>query len=272
MTKQAPEAQKSTHDYTDAAPASAADTRLALLTRSRRLHTPIPNHFVQCPDKAAHERGGPLAAFVRNRDLRALQAYLLISAVTSSGASEDGWSTTLPLAVWARAFGATDNAETQSASSAASKILGRLQARRLISKQRGGASRGVRVTLLSADGSGQPYSRPTSHYFRLDHAYWLDGWHEQLSLPATAMLLVLLHERSGCELPTERMREWYGFSPDTAERGIRALRDAKLLAVRQQFKTAPLAPAGVTQVNRYHLLPPFGTTPTWAPARQQPHS
>ncbi|OAH43495.1 hypothetical protein AYJ66_04355 [Dietzia cinnamea] len=245
----------------DDAPATSADTRLALLNRSHRQDTPLPNCFVQNPDRKLQDRTAPLATFIRNKDLRALQAYLLITAVTSSDAGGEGWSTTLPLTVWARAFGTTDTARPQAASTAASKILGRLQSRRLIMKQRSGTSRGVRVTLLSADGSGEAYRRPTSHFLKLPHAYWLDEWHQKLDLPATAMLLVFLHERPGCELPTEHMRRWYGFSPDTAERGIKILRDHKLLIVDQRLKKAPLAPTGITRVNRYFLRPPFGTPP-----------
>ncbi|RKE68956.1 hypothetical protein BXY47_0061 [Dietzia kunjamensis] len=247
----------------DAEPATPDDTRRALLVRNRRTHTPIANGFVQNPDRSAPSREGPLATFVRNGDLRGLHAYLLVSAVTSSDARGEGWSTTLPLPVWARAFGTTSDAEPKSATTAASKILRRLEGRQLVERHRSGRPRNVRVTLLSADGSGKPYTRPNSHFFKLHNDYWLAGWHQRLDLPATAMLLVLLHEQSGCEIPTERMRKWYGFSPDTAERGVRTLRENGLLAVQQRFKTAPLAPAGITRVNQYFLLPPFGKAPEW---------
>ncbi len=41
-------------------------------------------------------------------------------------------------------------------------------------------------------------------FLRLPHAFWRDGWHERLNLPATAMLLVALHEKTNFELPATR--------------------------------------------------------------------
>ena len=50
---------------------------------------------------------GPLAWFVRSRNIRALQSYLMVLAATSSGDGPAGWSTKHPIRVWARAFGTT---------------------------------------------------------------------------------------------------------------------------------------------------------------------
>ncbi len=66
----------------------------------------------------------------------------------SSGAGRSGWSTTLPLAVWARVFDTTRTADRMSASSAATKILSRLEERKVIARQRSGRARNVTVTLL----------------------------------------------------------------------------------------------------------------------------
>jgi hypothetical protein len=74
------------------------------------------------------------------------------------------------------------------------------------------------------------------------------------------MLLVALHEKPGFELPTEKMPQWYGWSADTAERGFKELRDAGILQVDPCYKKAPLAPEGVTRVNRYTVLAPFANT------------
>jgi hypothetical protein len=185
--------------------ATEDDTRAALLDRSKRDFAPVNKLFVQAAPGSA-SRPGPLATFVRNRDLRGLHAYLLLLGIISSGDGPDGWSTTLPIGVWARAFGTTRYAPPASAASAVSKVLARLEQRNLITRQRHDRERKIRITLLREDGSGQPYTRPgkgnPDRYLRLPHAFWRDGWHERLGLPATAMLLVALHERNNFELPT----------------------------------------------------------------------
>ena len=168
---------------------------------------------------------------MRNRDLRGLQAELLLLGITSSGDGQDGWTTTLPIAVWARAFVTTHYASAASAATAVSKVLSRSEKRRLIERDRRGRERKIRVTLLREDGSGQPYTRPgkgnTDRFLRLSHRFWLDGWYEKVDLPATAMLLVALHEKLNFELPTERVPDWYGWSADTAERGLATLENRR---------------------------------------------
>jgi hypothetical protein len=258
MTKQptdlpsAPEAEPT--------PATAAETRAALLKRSRRDFAPINKLFVQAGPGTA-SRHAPLSTFVRRRDLRALRAELLLLGIISSGDSEDGWSATLPIPVWARAFDTTRHATGPSAATAVSKTLARLEARRLIKRERRGRERKIRVTLLREDGSGAPYTRPgkgnSDRFLRLPHAYWLEGWYEKLDLSATAMLLVALHEKPGFRLPTEHVPDWYGWSADTAERGLAALLKLGLLEKTERLKKAPLSPTGLTKVNEYTLLAPF---------------
>jgi hypothetical protein len=148
-----------------------------------------------------------------------------------------------------------------SAASAVSKILTRLEQRTLITRQRHGRQRKIRVTLLREDGSGQPYTRPgkdnPDRFLRLPHSFWRDGWHERLDLPATAMLLVALHEKNNFELPAERVPEWYGWSADTAERGLATLEHHGLITRTTRLKKTPLSPTGQTKVNRYLLREPF---------------
>ena len=71
------------------------------------------------------------------------------------------------------------------------------------------------------------------------------------------MFLVVLGERTPCELPTEHMPEWYGWSADTAERGLRELQRIGLIRKEQHLKEAPLSPTGITVVNEYYVCPPF---------------
>jgi hypothetical protein len=249
----------------DEAPATAAETRAYLLDRSKRSSAPLLKAFVQNPDRTLECRAAPLSIFVRNGDLRGLRSLLFVHAIISSGEGENGWSTTLPLSVWARALGTTASADLRSAASAATKILSRLEARRLIQRSRVGRARKVTVTLLRPDGSGDPYTRPgrgnSDRFLKLSHRYWADGWAERLDLPATAMLLVALHEKDGFELASEWVPRWYGWSADTAERGLGTLRDLELLRVEKRVRKAPLSPTGATVRNVYSLAGPFERIP-----------
>ncbi|WP_019287889.1 MULTISPECIES: hypothetical protein [Arsenicicoccus] len=248
-------------DSSPVAPATVADTRNFLIERSGRTFTPLGKTFIQNPDRTASSRRAPLAQFVTHRDHRGLLALLMLHTIISSGDHEDGWSASLPLPVWARAFATTATATDASAKSAATKILTRLQARHLIERRHGGP-RAVVITLLSPDGSAEPYTRPigaaaTSRFIRLNHRFWTEEWDTHLSLPAVAMLLVALHEKPGFPLPTERMPAWYGWSADTAERGLRELRDNGLLHVERRTRTSPLSPTGLSTQNLYTLQAPF---------------
>ena len=121
----------------DEEPASEDETRAHLLVRAKRPFAPIYKGFVQNPDKKAASRGGPLAQFIRNGDLRGLRAFLFLHAIINSG-GDNGWSTTLPLAVWARVFDTTKAADRRSSSTAATKVITRLAARKLVTRERNG--------------------------------------------------------------------------------------------------------------------------------------
>lgn len=248
------------------AAATSAETIAALVERAKRDQTPLLKAFVQNPDKTLENRSGPLGDFVRRGDLRALKALLLLHTIISSGDGDNGWSTTLPLGAWARALGTTETASPRSASTAATKILTRLRDRDLIDRSPA-KSRKVTITLLRPDGSRDPYTRPgkdnADRFLRLDNRYWTESWHEKLDLPATAMLLVALHEKPGFSLPTERVPDWYGWSADTAERGLKTLQDNNLLLVEKRTKKAPLSPTGLTVENIYALNDPFGDPDNW---------
>ncbi|MFV0460700.1 MAG: hypothetical protein ACK5MT_18230 [Actinomycetales bacterium] len=246
-----------------APPATAAATRAYLIERSGRSFAPIPKAFIQNPDpKAKPDRRAPLADFVRRGDKRGLLALLMLHTIISSGDHDDGWSSTLHLKVWARVLDTVATAAGTSATSAATKILSRLVERHLIERRRTGRERKVTVTLLSADGTGQPYTRPTGatqadRFIRLNHQFWTDGWAQTLTLPAIAMLMVALHEKPGFTLPTEHMPSWYGWSPDTAERGLRELEAQGLVHIGKESYTDPLSPSGVSSRNVYTVRAPF---------------
>ena len=240
--------------------ATPAETREALLERAVRDFAPIRRAFVQKKRDEA-ERASQLAEFVTNGDVRGLRAYLIIVAVTSAETAASGWSTTLPGQAWARAFGTTENATPASARTAVTKVLKRLQDRNLITYERPKGTWDIRVTLLREDGSLQPYTRPGHQnrdaYLKIPFALWRTGLIDELGLPALAMLLTASCERPSFELPTRQMKDWYGWSPDTAERGFRELANAGVLRIDKGYIRAPLSPAGYAEVNQYTLLEPF---------------
>ncbi|MFI5534538.1 hypothetical protein ACIA8O_38985 [Kitasatospora sp. NPDC051853] len=243
--------------------ATPAETREALLERAKRDFAPIRRAFVQ-KKRGEADRSGPLAEFVTNGDLRGLRAYLVIIAATSAETAE-GWSTSHSGGVWARAFGTTENATPASARTAVTKVFQRLRERNLITYERVAGSWDIQVTLLREDGSGQPYTRPGNQnrdaYLKIPFELWRTGLFDELSLPALAMLLTASCEPAFFELPTERMKEWYGWSPDTAERGFRELAKTGVIQVYKTYITAPLSPTGTAEVNRYMLLDPFIARP-----------
>ena len=56
---------------------------------------------------------------------------------------------------------------------------------------------------------------------------------------------------------TERVPDWYGWSADTAERGLKTLEAHGLIRVDKRYKKTPLSPSGRTLVNIYTLIGPF---------------
>lgn len=225
----------------------ATETRAKLLGRAKRDHVPIRRAFVQ---ELSGTGCGPLAHFVRERRALALQLWLLLHASASGG----DFDTRLHSRVWARALGLAENRHT---ASLISRNWSWLEQQRLVSKQRD--HRLLNVTLLAEDGSGKPYSHPgrSGNYFKLPHAFWLDGWCDIFDLPTTAALLILLSRRPGTVLPQERAPEWYGISADTLGRGLKGLREHDLVRVTVIKKQEPLSPVGYTWEQRYNLLPPF---------------
>lgn len=231
--------------------ATARDTRTELLKRAIRANVPLRKTFVQKP-KGAVSRHGPLKEFVTGRDLRGLKAYLLIVAACSNG--DNGWSTTHDSAVWARMMDIDQTATEQSARTGAWRTLRRLEERKLIKCHRKGTM--ITATLLREDGSGQPYDRPRGDgednlFLQIPASFWTKGYDEQLDLPALALLLVVAREKNWSAFPAEKAPDWYGWSADTHERGLKKLLDLGLVERDKRFKKAPLSPTGVTETYVY---------------------
>lgn len=232
---------------------TALDARTELLTRCKRDHVPIRRGFVQLSLRGGGP--GPLAAFVTGKRETALDLYLAFHASACGG----DFDTRLHALVWARVLGLAGSAHSNSL---VSRSWSWLAEQRLVAKERD--RRLLNVTLLREDGSGEPYTHPgkAGHYFKLSHRYWLDGWCDQLDLPAKAALLILLSRKAGSDLPQERAPQWYGISADTLGRGLHTLQERNLVRVSVTTKKAPLSPIGYSWEQRYWLLPPFQKTDT----------
>ncbi|HET6706349.1 hypothetical protein [Amycolatopsis sp.] len=249
--------------------ATGLDARVRLLDRNKRPIVPLRHAFVQRP-QGHFPRHGPLKTFVRNGDLRGLRAYLTI--VGASGGTRDGaWTTQLDSLVWARLFDAEATATQLAARTAAWRTLDRLEQRGLITKNR--TERGARrieVTLLREDASGEPYTRPdgqdeSDRFLRIPTAFWKSDLDAKITLPGLAMLLVVAKEKPWSAYPPDRMEEWYGWSADTTQRGLKALLDHDLVERRETYTPAPLSPTGSTLMYQYRLVkwmrPPAGSRP-----------
>lgn len=92
-------------------------------------------------------------------------------------------------------------------------------------------------------------------YFKLPFGYWDhdEPWCSVLSLPGKAMLLISLSLQPGFALPAERAPAWYGFSADTAQRGLAQLMKHGLLTRKWHRRKAPLIAAGYTYRAEYTL-------------------
>lgn len=226
------------------------ETIAELLRKSKRRRVPLRRTFLQKGTQNTPKKG-VLASLVRRHDLRGLDLYLLVMGA----ATADPYEARYDARMWARAI----SVEGESAAATVSRTWRRLAELKLISRGRKGRKANVR--LLNEDGSGAAYTPPGlargDVYLQIPLAYWLDGWHAKLSLSAKAMLLICLTLGTDFPLPSERVKDWYGISAETAESGLRELRDNSLLRRVVDWKRTPLTADGFTKFYRYNLLPPY---------------
>ena len=235
--------------------ATSTSTVKAIAESAKRSDFPIRRSFIQ--EKSGESNAGPLASFVTSHDKTGLLLYFL--ALTK--ASSEPWDVSLHSKVWARALDLESLTEA-TARSRVSKAWSRLVNRQLV--RRGGRRKRNMVYLLQReDGSGEPYTRPTSHFVKVPHTLWTEGptkegrWFQVLELPGLTFLLIALSNRDSFKLPVERGPDFYGISADTLWRGYRELEAHKLLSVSKELVEAPLTPNGFTQQNIFRLQGSF---------------
>lgn len=247
------------------------ETVAALLEETNRHIVPFRRVFVQ-QGRGKATTPGPLASFLRKHDERALDAFLFVHAMASASTPYD---IALPSGAWVRVLGLSETAELASARTAVSKIMKRLEDRKLITRTR--TKKQSHIHLLREDGSGETYTRPTSkllseRWLRLPHAYWLEGWTESLSLPAKVVLLIALSLDEGFYLPADRAPDWYGISPDSCDEGLRELRTVGLLASDYTWVKTARSDTGWTRQYTYTLIGSFSRDALDTAARSHSHT
>ncbi|MEU5844505.1 hypothetical protein [Rhodococcus sp. NPDC047139] len=245
-----------------------ATTRAYMTDLEARGFTPVRHSFVQQHSLfASSSRKAPLAHLVAARRERELNAYLLLLMNFSQLEKR---TEPLPATVWARAMSPREDDPLPE--QAVSRIWKNLEEHKLIDRTR----KWKRAHVLPRDESTtRKYTRPRPDavadeeryreiYFILPSAYWTEGWHATLSLPARALLLIMLHGTSSAEdtyLPYAKAEDWYGISTKTAERGIVELLDTKLLKITRKEKVrADFAATGFTTRTYYTPTGHFSTT------------
>ena len=239
-------------------PLSRQERIEGLLAETKRQVVTIRRTFAQ-QGFGADKKHGPLHTFLTAHDERGLDAYLFVHAMASAGKP---WNCLLPSDAWVSALGLDETASPASAKTAVSKIIGRLEKRKLITRIR--SQRMSDVVLMMEDGLGAPYEprsleRVEDRWLQLPHAYWLDGHCRTLRLPAKVMLLIALTLKDGFWLPYDQVPEWYGVSSDSAEEGLKELRKIGLLDVESNWVKAPRSKIGWTEQLLYTLQGPFST-------------
>ncbi|MFF1900408.1 hypothetical protein [Streptomyces sp. NPDC058206] len=237
-----------------------------LLRRSQRRYEefPIRQEFVRTRFRTEYGEPtfgpGPLSKLLRAP--LALELLLLVYAVTTGG----DFGVTERSQLWARAAGIYMRPD-KGASVAVSRqwqhleklgLIDRVQHRRykrIVKRRESGGRIG---------GLATPYTVPSGAandvYFRVPFAYWREGLHEKLGMPAKAVLLAAMSRRKETfTLPQDtRGALTLGLNRHTMARGIGELLDLQLLVKSgtDEVENA-LTPRGFQWVHTYQLAPPF---------------
>lgn len=244
--------------------ASADETRAEVLRLTGRGYTRVRQLLVQLPD-TEDERPSVLGVMVHDRRHRPLVLYLmLLTAWPFLQTRRDPFEG----AVWARLL-RTERGVPWTPTDV-SKAWRELEELGLIKRERRGRQVVIRprredggAEYIVPDGGGDTGDY-AGRYLVLPGAFWSEQIFAQLSLPALAMLLVVLKETSPKKhevwLQQDHAQQWYGFSEASMQKGLRELEEAGLLHRRGQRIKAPLSPTGYTIRNFYSLKGAFSTT------------
>lgn len=236
-----------------------AETREAMTKLAARGYTQLRHVLVQLPEQGK-PRASTVSKMLSGRQHRALLLYiLLLSAWPWLEDRRD------PLAadVWIRALTA-DGAPSWSASTL-SRAWADLETLNLITRKRHG--RLARVAPRRED-AGEVYEVPGGRqdrwnaYFVLPDEFWNEEHFAKLSLPALAMLLVILKETNTSKkqetwLTYENADDWYGIKSKSAQNGLTELQTLGFLTRRRETIKAPLSPTGTTFRTYYSLTGPY---------------
>lgn len=209
----------------------------ALVTRSQRsTGVPLAQAFV----RRAHpeDPAPPLTRLMRGGqggEVR-LKLYLTMSLLAVRTPFD---IPPVPARSWAEALG-LDDPDRNGARRVSDAIDWLAENKLLIAEGRQGTRGAVR--LLSQDGLGDPYVRPTpaNRYVRLGLGLWHDGWIVRLSGTALALLIVLLDLQGGRAqsqwISPAQARRRYDLSPDTWTKGLKELTELELVTISRRIQ------------------------------------
>jgi hypothetical protein len=207
----------------------------SLVERSKRsTGVPLAESFIRREN--APDNPPPLAQLLRGGqggEVR-LKLYLTMSLL-AVGPPYD--IKPIPARSWAAALDIDNPA--QNGARRVSDAIGWLVEHKLLVAERRQGTPGT-VRLLSQDGTGGPYTRPTpsTRYVRLPLGMWDEGWIVRLSGTALALLIVLLDLQGGRAEPQwispAQARRRYDLSPDTWTKGLRELKALGLVTVSRR--------------------------------------
>jgi hypothetical protein len=227
-----------------------ASLREELLGKQQRERASLRVDF--CQEYGGNRAAGPLNLFVGGRRLFALQLYLLLVCL----ASAPPWDRMMSASSWALAL----DEQGRGAESKVSRNWAWMREGNLVATERIG--RQLQIIRLQESGSGEAYTRPKKGFFYVPFAYFIEDWHEKLSLAGTTALLIALSRSSHkpwFNLPLERAPEWYSISADTLKNGFDELQDQQLLRIHQRSVRNYRARGGTVRINEYALLGSFMT-------------
>ncbi|MEA5456969.1 hypothetical protein SPF06_19780 [Sinomonas sp. JGH33] len=234
----------------DEAELSPSETRKTLFVKAKLGYARIEKVFVQLDDypQGGDSRGSVLGHLVTAKKARALDLLLTVHALANI---LDG--SPLPLVTWAKLLSPDGQEWKVRTISTAFRELQEMDLLEL-----SGSKQQPVVLLKREDGSGEPMPELKSEngrgFFTVPFDYWTDGAITKLSLPAKAMLLIILKETQDPKgkltftMPVARAKNWYGISERSAERGYLELVKEGLISQKIQKVSDPQHPAGRREI------------------------